>query len=264
MARQMIDLTGRRALVMGVANEFSLAWGIAESLAAAGAELAFSYLPDERGRSERRVRRLAERVRSELVLPCDVRKDEDLTALFSGLTEQWGAMEILVHSIAWARTEDLSSAFSATSREGFALANEVSTYSFVGAAHRASRLMAGRPGSIVTLTYLGSRRAVPHYNVMGVAKAGLESAVRYLAAEMGPSGIRVNAVSPGPIETLSSSAIAGLDRMLQAVSAQAPLRRNVTAQEVGDAVAFLCSDAARGITGQILDVDAGFHLTAGI
>ncbi len=260
----MIDLEGRRALVMGVANEQSIAWGIAESLSAAGAELAFSYLPDERGRAERRVKRLADTVQSELLLPCDVRNDEDLAALFDALGEHWGGLDILIHSIAWARTEDLSKEFSATSREGFALANEVSTYSLVAAAHRAGQLMAHGAGSIVTVTYLGSQRPVPRYNVMGVAKAGLESAVRYLAAEMGPVGIRVNAVSPGPIETLSSAALAGFDRMTQAVSSQAPLRRNVTTREVGDAVAFLCSDAARGITGQVLYVDGGFHLTAGI
>ena len=260
----MIDLEGRRALIMGVANEQSIAWGIAESLSAAGAELAFSYLPDERGRAERRVKRLADTVQSELLLPCDVRNDEDLAALFDALGEHWGALDILIHSIAWARTEDLSGEFSATSREGFALANEVSTYSLVAAAHRAGQLMAQRAGSIVTVTYLGSQRAVPRYSVMGVAKAGLESAVRYLAAEMGPLGTRVNAVSPGPIETLSSAALAGFDRMTQAVSSQAPLRRNVTTREGGDAVAFLCSDAARGITGQVLYVDGGFHLTAGI
>ena len=259
----MPNLNGRRALVMGVANDRSIAWGIAEGLAAAGAELAFSFLPDASGRAERRVRKLAASVASDLVLPCDVRSDDDIGVLFGTLRERWAGLDILIHSIAWARLEDLTRPFSATSREGFALANEVSTYSLMAGAHGARDLMEGRPGSIVTVSYLGSQRAVPNYNTMGVAKAALESAVRYLAAELGPAGIRVNAVSPGPIETFASSAIPGFGKMLAAVAAQAPLRRNVTAREVGDAAAFLCSDLALGITGQVLYVDSGFHITAG-
>ncbi len=260
----MLDLKGSRALVMGVANERSIAWGIAESLAAAGADLAFSYLPDALGRAERRVSKLAATLGSTLVLPCDVRKDEDIAALFQQLHERWQGLEILIHAIAWARLDDLSGDFSATSREGFALAQEASVYSLVAVARGARDLMAGRGGSIVTLTYLGAQRAVPHYNVMGVAKAALESATRYLAAELGPRGIRVNAISAGPIETLSAAAIAGFEEMLKAAAAQAPLRRNVTAQEIGNAAAFLSSNLAQGITGQVLYVDAGHSIVASL
>jgi enoyl-[acyl-carrier protein] reductase I len=249
---------------MGVANDSSIAWGVAQSLAEAGAQLALSFLPDSRGRSEGRVRRLAEPLGCELYLPCDVLQDGDVDRLFEALREQWGALDILVHAIAAARSADLAGEFTALSREGFALAQEVSCYSLIAAARGARSLMAGRQGSIVTVSYLGSQRTIPNYNVMGVAKAALESAVRYLALELGAAGMRVNAVSPGPIETLSSSVIAGFPEMLKQAAERAPLRRNVTAREVGDVVAFLCSDLARGITGQLLYVDAGFSSTAGI
>ena len=260
----MLDLTGRKALVMGVANDSSIAWGIAQSVSKAGVQLALSFLPDPRGRNEGRVRRLGEPLGCELYLPCDVRQDQDVEALFGTLRERWGALDILVHSIAAARTTDLAGDFTAVSRDGFVFAQEVSCYSLIAAARGARALMEGRPGSIVTLSYLGSQRAVPNYNVMGVAKAALESAVRYLALELGAAGIRVNAVSPGPIETLSSSVIAGFPEMMKKAAEQAPLRRSVTAQEVGDAVAFLCSDLARGITGQVLYVDAGSSITIGV
>ena len=260
----MPDLTGRTALVMGVANESSVAWGITQSLAAAGARLAVTFLPDHRGRSEARVRRLAEPLGCELYLPCDVRQDAEVAALFGTLQERWGTLDILVHSIAAARTAYLAGTFTAVSREGFAFANEVSCYSLIAAARAARSLMANRRASIVTVTYLGSSRAVTNYNIMGVAKAALESAVRYLALELGPAGIRVNAVSPDPLETLSSSVIAGFPEMMKKAADLAPLRRNVTTREVGDAVAFLCSDGARGITGQVLYVDAGFSITAGV
>ncbi len=259
----MVDLKGQRALVMGVANEQSIAWGIAQSLASAGAELAFSYLPDATGRAERRVRRVVAPLGSPLVLPCDVTEEAGIPGLFGALREQWNGLDILVHSLAWARREDLGGAFSAISAPGFAAANEVSAYSFVAAAHHARELMGGRAGSMVTVTYIGSQRAVPGYNVMGVAKAALEAATRYLAAELGPQGIRVNAVSSGPIETLSSSAVPGLDRMLAAAAEISPLRRNVSQREVGDAVAFLCSDLAAGVTGQVLYVDAGLSIAFG-
>ncbi len=260
----MLDLSGRRALVMGVANESSIAWGAAQSLAEAGAELAISFLSDPRGRAERRVRRLAQRLGCELCLPCDVRQDADVDGLFEALRGKWDGLEILVHAIAAARTADLAGEFTAVSREGFALAHDVSCYSLLCTARGARSLMEGRPGSIVTISYLGSQRAIPNYNVMGVAKAALESAVRYLALELGAAGIRVNAVSPGPIETLSSSVIAGFPEMLKKAAESAPLRRNVSAREVGDAVAFLGSDLARGITGQVLYVDAGFSITGGV
>ena len=256
----MIDLQGRRALVMGVANDRSIAWGIAESLSRAGAEIAISYLPDERGRSRRRVERLAESIGSKLVVGCDVREDEQIEAMFGRIREEWQALDILVHSLAWAHIDALRRGLSEIPRDHFCAANEASVYSFIAACRSASGLMAGRPGSITTLTYLGSQRAIPNYNVMGLAKAGLESAVRYLAAELGPAGIRVNAVSPGPIETLAAAAIPDFDEMLSTSAARSPLRRTVTAGEVGDVVAFLSSDLARGVTGGILHVDAGYHI----
>jgi enoyl-[acyl-carrier protein] reductase I len=240
----MVDLQRRRALVMGVANEQSIAWGIAQSLAAAGAELAFSYLPDATGRAEARVKRVVRALGSPLVLPCDVGEEGAIADLFRVLDDRWGELDVLVHSLAWAARGELGGEFSATSRQGFAATNEISAYSFIAAARHARPLMVGRQGSMVTVTYIGSQRAVPGYNVMGVAKAALEAATRYLAAELGPHGIRVNAVSSGPIETLSSSAVPGLDRMLTAAAELSPLRRNVSQREVGDAVAFLCSDLA--------------------
>jgi enoyl-[acyl-carrier protein] reductase I len=257
----MIDLKGRRALVMGVANDRSIGWGITQSLAEAGADLALSYLPDAKGRAERRVERLASSLDSVLLLPCDVRKDTDIEMLFAGLGETWGSLDILIHSIAWARVDELAKGITETSRGGFSAAQEISTYSLVAAARHASKLMSGRSGSIVAVTYLGSQRAIPHYDVMGVAKAGLESTVRYLAAELGPAGVRVNAVSPGPIETLSAAAIPDFDVMLKESAARAPLGRTVTARDVGDVATFLCSDLARGVTGEIIHVDAGFHVT---
>ncbi len=256
----MIDLHDRTALVMGVANEQSIAWGIAQRLAAAGAKLAFTYLPDPHGRAQRRVGKLAETVASQLLLPCDVRRDEDIASVFTELAKSWGKLDCLIHSIAWARADELSGELSATSREGFAAAADISAYSLIATARQAKPLMVGQPGSIVTLTYLGSQRAMPGYNVMGVAKAALEAAVRYLAAELGPDGIRVNAVSPGPIETLSASAIDRFPAMLRAAAESSPLRRAVTAREVGDIVAFLCSDLARAITGQVVYADAGYSI----
>jgi len=249
---------------MGVANDSSIAWGIAQSLAEAGAELALSFLPDPRGRAEGRVRRLAEPLGCELFLPCDVGQDGDVDGLFEALRGNWDGLDILVHSIAGARAVDLAGELTAVSREGFALAHDVSCYSLLAVSRGARALMEGRPGSIVTVSYLGSQRAIPNYNVMGVAKAALESAVRYLAVELGAAGIRVNAVSPGPIETLSSSVIAGFPEMLKKASERAPLRRNVTPREVGDVVAFLSSDLARGVTGQVLYVDAGFSIAGGV
>lgn len=256
----MVDLHGRRALVMGVANEHSIAWGIAQSLTNAGAEVALSYLPDERGRSQRRVEKLAESIGSKLILGCDVREDEQIEAMFGRIRAEWQALDIFVHSLAWAYLEDLRRGLSETPRDHFCAANEISVYSFIAGCRWAGELMAGRPGSITTLTYLGSQRAIPNYNIMGLAKAELESAVRYLAAQLGPAGIRVNAVSPGPIETLAASAIPDLDEMLKASAARSPLRRTVSAAEVGDVVAFLSSDLARGITGETLYVDAGYHI----
>lgn len=257
----MIDLQGRRALVMGVANDRSIAWGISESLAKAGAKIALSYLPDERGRAQRRVEKLAASIGSQLVLGCDLREDAQIEAMFDRLREAWKALDILVHSVAWAHLADLQAGLTKAPRDHFRAANDVSLYSFIAAARHASRLMVDGRGSITTLTYLGSQRAIPNYHVMGIAKAGLESAVRYLAAELGPAGIRVNAVSPGPIETLAAAAIPDFDEMLKASAARSPLRRVVTADEVGDVVAFLSSDLARGVTGETLYVDAGYHIT---
>jgi enoyl-[acyl-carrier protein] reductase I len=250
-------LQGKTGIVFGVANKRSLAWAIAKALDGAGARLAVTYQGE---RFEKNVRDLAASLRDPLLLPCDVARDADLDAAFERVRESFGGLDLLVHSVAFAKGEELAGQFAATSREGFALALDVSAYSFVAAARRAAALMEGRGGTMLTLTYLGSERVVPNYNVMGVAKAALEAAVRYLANDLGPAGIRVNAVSAGPVRTLSASGVSGFTGMLEQVAARAPLRRNVEADEVADAALFLLSPMARGVTGQIVFVDAGYHV----
>ena len=256
-------LRGRRALVTGVASPRSIAWGIAQALHAAGAELAFTY-QNEKLRT--RVEQLAAGTGSELVLPLDVTEEGQLEALFERLAGAWDRLDVLVHSMAFAPREALEGSFTTgCTREAWRTAQEVSAYSLVALARAALPLMEapsgeGRGGSLLTLSYLGAERVVPNYNVMGPAKAALESAVRYLAADLGPRGIRVNAISAGPIRTLAASGIGGFRQMLEHVAAHAPLRRNVTIEEVGRAAAFLCSDLASGITGEILYVDAGYHV----
>ncbi|MEY3867848.1 MAG: enoyl-ACP reductase FabI [Microcoleaceae cyanobacterium] len=255
----MLDLTGKNALVTGIANNRSIAWGIAQQLHQAGANLGITYLPDEKGRMERKVAELVEPLNPSLYLPCNVQNDSQIDEIFATIKEKWGRLDILIHCLAFANKDDLSGDFSNTSRSGFSLALDVSAYSLVRLAGAAKPLMT-EGGSIVTLTYLGGVRVVPNYNVMGIAKAALEMNVRYLAAEMGPSNIRVNGISAGPIRTLASSAVGGILDMIHHVEQVAPLRRTVTQTEVGNAAAFLCSDLSSGVTGQILYVDSGYEI----
>ncbi|MEH2308495.1 enoyl-ACP reductase FabI [Nostoc sp.] len=255
----MLNLTGKNALVTGIANNRSIAWGIAQQLHKAGANLGITYLPDERGKMEKKVAELVEPLNPSLFLPCNVQDEEQIQSTFETIREQWEKLDILIHCLAFASKDDLSGDFSQTSRSGFNTALEISTYSLVQLSGAAKPLMT-EGGSIVTLTYLGGVRAIPNYNVMGVAKAGLEMSVRYLAAELGPQNIRVNAISAGPIRTLASSAVGGILDMIHHVEEVAPLRRTVTQLEVGNTAAFLCSDLSSGITGQVLYVDAGYEI----
>lgn len=255
----MLNLTGKKALVTGIANNRSIAWGIAQQLHTAGAEIGITYLPDEKGKAERKIAELTEPLNPTLFVPCNVQNDEQLEATFNTVKEKWGKLDILIHCLAFAGKDELTGNISDTSRGGFTQALEISTYSLSQMAGLAKPLMTDG-GSIVTLTYLGGVRVVPNYNVMGIAKAGLEMTVRYLAAEMGKENIRVNAISAGPIRTLASSAIGGILDMIHHVEEIAPLGRTVTQTEVGNATAFLCSDLSSGITGQILYVDAGYAI----
>jgi enoyl-[acyl-carrier protein] reductase I len=255
----MLNLTGKNALVTGIANNRSIAWGIAQQLHKAGANLGITYLPDERGKMETKVAELVEPLNPSLFLPCNVQNDEQIQSTFETVREKWGKLDILIHCLAFAKKDDLTGDFSQTSRSGFNTALEISTYSLVQLSGAAKPLMTDG-GSIVTLTYLGGVKAIPNYNVMGVAKAGLEMSVRYLAAELGPQNIRVNAISAGPIRTLASSAVGGILDMIHHVEQVAPLRRTVTQLEVGNTAAFLCSDLSSGITGQVLYVDAGYEI----
>jgi len=255
----MLDLTGKNALVTGIANNRSIAWGIAQQLHKAGANLGVAYLPDDKGRYEKKVAELVEPLNPSVFVPCNVQDDEQIQAAFETVKDKWGKLDILIHCLAFAHKEDLTGSFTSTSRSGFTTALDISTYSLVKLAHAAQPLMT-EGGSIVTLTYLGGVRVIPNYNVMGVAKAGLEMSVRYLAAELGPQNIRVNAISAGPIRTLASSAIGGILDAIHHVEETAPLRRTVTQTEVGNTAAFLCSDLSSGITGQVLYVDAGYEI----
>ena len=255
----MLNLTGKKALVTGIANNRSIAWGIAQQLHQAGAELGVTYLPDEKGRFEKKVKELVEPLAPTIFLPCNVQDDAQVEAAFEAIASQWGKLDILIHCLAFASKDDLSGEFSKTSRAGFTQAMEISTYSLTQLAGAAKPLMT-EGGSIVTLTYLGGVKVIPNYNVMGIAKAGLEMSVRYLASELGQHNIRVNAISAGPIRTLASSAVGGILDMIHHVEEVGPLRRSVTQLEVGNAAAFLCSDLSSGITGQILYVDAGYEI----
>ncbi len=252
----MSILDGKKALIFGIANKYSIAWGIAQAFHAQGAALGFSYgIPQ----LEKRVMPLAEELGVTFVEKCDVTNDAEIDAVFDRVAERFGTIDILVHSIAYARQEDLAGRFLDTGREGFATALDISAYSLVALMQRAAPLMPAG-GSVVTMTYYGAEKAIPHYNVMGVAKAALEASVRYLAADLGPQGIRVNAISAGPIKTLSASGIAGFRRMLGYVGERAPLRRNVDQDEVGRTAVWLCSDFGSGITGETIYVDAGYHI----
>jgi enoyl-[acyl-carrier protein] reductase I len=250
-------LEGKSALVFGVANRRSIAWAIAQALAGAGASLAFTYQGE---RIEAGVRELAGSVGGKLVLPCDVTKDEDLDSVFGAVGKEFGGLDILIHAVAFAPKADLEGRFTDTSRESFALALDISAYSLTAMVKRAEPLMEPRGGgSVLTMTYLGGERAVPHYNVMGVAKAALDASVRYLAMELGEKKIRVNAISAGPIRTLAARSISGFTVMEEHYEKRAPLRRNVDASEVGQTALFLCSDMSTGITGEIVHVDSGYH-----
>jgi enoyl-[acyl-carrier protein] reductase I len=249
-------LKDKTALIVGVANKRSIAWSIAESLHREGARLAFNYQGE---RLKENVEGLAAGLAGSKVFPCDVTKDNEIDALFAGVKEAYGRLDILVHCVAFAMKEDLEGEFLGTSREGFKLAHDISAYSLTALAQRAVPLMEGG-GSIIALTFHGSERVVPKYNVMGVAKAALESSIRYLASDLGPKNIRVNGISAGPINTLAARGIAGFTSILGVVREKAPLRRNTDPAEVGDAALFLASDLARGVTGDILFVDSGMHI----
>jgi enoyl-[acyl-carrier protein] reductase I len=247
---------GKKVLVLGVANERSIAWGVAEALHKEGAELGFNYLNEA---LEKRVRPLAESVGCKTVLPCDVQSDEQLDAFFGEIEAKWGGIDAVVHSLAYAEREDLSNPFVQTTRKGFQTALDVSAYSLIAVARRAVPLMK-EGGSIITMTYIGSERVVPNYNVMGVAKAALEASVRYLAADLGPSNIRVNAISAGPIKTLAASGIPHLRDMLNAFAEKAPLRRTVSQQDVANSALYLLGPLSSGVTGEIVYVDSGFNI----
>ena len=251
-------MDGKRGVIFGVANDKSIAWGIAQQLHEAGAEIAFTYLNEA---LEKRVRPLAESLGSTLILPCNVASDDEIEAVFKELGKEWGTIDFVVHAVAFANRDDLKNPFSQTSREGFALALDISAYSLVAMTRCAIPLMPAG-GSIITLSYLGAMMAVPGYNVMGVAKAALESAVRYLAAELGEKNIRVNAVSAGPIKTLAASGVGNFKEKLHIMEERSPLRRTVNQDEVGKASLYLLSDLASGVTGEIHYVDGGFNISA--
>jgi enoyl-[acyl-carrier protein] reductase I len=249
-------LAGKRALIVGLATERSIAYGIAAAMHREGAELAFTY---QNERLKDRVAGMAGEFGASIVLPMDVASDAEIDTAFAALRQAWNSLDILVHSVAFAPREQLAGGYlDSVTREGFAVAHDISSYSLAALARAARPMMLGRPGAIVTMTYLGAVRSVPSYNVMGLAKASLEANVRFMAADLGPHGIRVNAVSAGPIKTLAAAGVSGFRKMLHHVASFTPLRRNVTIEEVGNAAAFLCSDLASGITGEVLYVDAGY------
>src|SRR5258706_4445651 len=254
-------LAGSRILVTGVLSNRSIAYGIARAARREGADLAFTYAGE---RFKDRVTELAADFESDIVLPCDVASDAEITALFEGLRTRWDGLDGLVHAIAFAPREAISGELlDGLSREAFRQAHDISAYSFPALAKAALPMMEGRAASLLTLTYLGAERAIPHYNTMGLAKASLEASVRYLAANLGPKGIRVNAISAGPIKTLAAAGISGFSKILKFVEENAPLRRNVTIDQVGNAAAFLLSELAAGITGEVLMVDGGFSRVVG-
>jgi enoyl-[acyl-carrier protein] reductase I len=249
-------MKGKRGLIMGVANDRSLAWGIARAVAAQGAELAFSYQGEA---LEKRVRPLAESLGSSLVLPCDVTEEDSIDDLFAGIEKAWGRMDFLVHAIGYANKDYLRGRYLDTPRDAFLQALDISCYSFAAVSRRAVALMQNG-GSLLTLTYLGAERVTPHYNVMGVAKAALEASVRYMAADVGGQGIRVNAISAGPIKTLAASGIGDFRYILKWNQLNSPLKRNVSIEEVGGAGLYLLSDLGAGVTGEVHHVDSGYHI----
>lgn len=252
-------LEGKRALIVGVASNRSIAWGIAQAMRREGAELAFTY---QNEKLRPRVEEFAAQCGSNIVLPCEVTSDEEIAAVFESLSKTWDGLDILVHSVAFAPREMLEGPYlDSVNRAGFLMAHDISSYSFAALGAAARPLMKGRRGAMLTLSYIGSVRAMPNYNVMGVAKAALEATVRYLAADVGPRNVRVNAVSAGPIKTIAAAGISGFSNILAIYRDRAPLRRNVDTAEVADAAAFLLGDGSRAITGEVLIVDGGFHVT---
>lgn len=253
-------LAGKRALIVGLASNRSIAWGIAQAMHRQGAELAFSYQNDK---LRPRVEKMAAECGSQITMPCDVASDAEIEAVFETLKQHWDGLDIIIHSVAYAPREALEGSYlDSVTRENFQIAHDISSYSFAALAKAGRPLMAGRAGALLTLSYLGGVRSVPNYNVMGLAKASLDANVRYLAQSLGPEGVRVNAISAGPIRTLAASGISGFRKMLEAFEQAAPLRRCITIEEVGNVAAFLCSDLASGITGEITYVDGGFNTVA--
>jgi len=250
-------LEGKTGVVFGVANKRSLAWAIARRADEQGARIALTYQGE---RLEENARELAASLKSPLVLPCDVSRDEDIAAVFAAVKKEFGTLDFVVHGIAYALREELEGEYFNTSREGYRVAQDVSVYSLTAIAREAAALLEERGGSIVTLTYLGGERVIPGYNVMGVAKAALDMSVRYLASSLGPRGIRVNAISAGPVKTLAAAGIGGFSKILEHMRNHAPLRRNIDQSEVADAAMFLLSDMSRGVTGEVLHVDCGYNI----
>ncbi len=251
-------MQNKRVLIVGLASNRSIAWGIAQAMRREGAELAFTY---QNEKLQSRVENMASELNSEIVVPCDVTSDEEIDKVFDHLDNYWDGLDVIVHSVAFAPKNELEGDYLDTvTRDGFSVAHEISSYSFAALAKSGVRMMEGRNGALLTLSYLGAERAMPSYNVMGLAKASLEANVRYMAQCLGPDGIRVNAISAGPIKTLAAAGINNFRRMLDEVERTAPMRRNVTIEEVGNAAAFLCSDLASGITGEITYVDSGYNI----
>jgi enoyl-[acyl-carrier protein] reductase I len=252
-------LEGKKALIVGLASNRSIAWGIAKAMHREGADLAFTY---QNEKLQERVEKLAGEVGSDITMPCDVASDEQIDGVFQHLDDYWDHLDIIVHSVAFAPREELEGEYLDTvTREGFRLAHEISSYSFSALAKAGRNMMQGRNGALLTLSYLGAERVLPNYNVMGLAKASLEANVRYMASTLGPEGIRVNAISAGPIRTLAASGIKNFRAMLDYSEQNTPMRRNVTIEEVGNAAAFLCSDLASGVSGEIMYVDGGYNIT---
>jgi len=248
-------LKGRRGLIMGVANERSIAWGIARTLSEHGAELAFTYQGEA---IEKRVKPLADRIGSDVVLPCDVTDDDSMDKVFDTLKSKWGSLDFLVHSIAYSDKEELKGRYLNTSRENFARTMDISCYSLTALAERAEKLMTDG-GSMLTLTFAGAERVIPNYNIMGVAKAALEASVRYLASDLGRKGIRVNAISPGPMRTLAGSAIGGARHIFRWTETHAPLQSNASLDDIGGTALYLISDLSKSVTGEVHHVDGGYH-----
>ncbi|MBI5492049.1 MAG: enoyl-ACP reductase [Deltaproteobacteria bacterium] len=253
----MALLSGKKGVIFGVANEKSIAWAIAQALHREGMELAFTYVGEA---LESRVRPLAESLGSRIILPCDVTVDAQIDSVFDTLKKEWGGLDSLVHSLAFAKKEELKGEFLNTTRDGFKLALDVSAYSLVALAKGAAPLMEGRNGSIITMSYYGSEKVISNYNVMGVAKAALEASARYLAADLGPKGIRVNTISAGPVKTLAAMGISGFKAILDMVEAKAPLRRNITQEDVAKTALYLLSDLSSGVTGELIHVDSGYSI----